>query len=568
MKGNRLRTIHRPLLLLIIVCGVMTVGAYAQAPVAANDRYVVWNPNKRVGASQGVLVNDLLPSGSTGSAALVTPPSHGKVTLKSNGEFTFYPAAGYYGTDSFTYKVVANGLSSNVATVSLDVEYRVQTTIQVPIVATVPNPLTREYVQLNGTTRYIGRTTWNHKGLGVFWYYTQHALYAGTAVGLTSGTAYTVDVWSETHDQEVPPPPFDWNRIRPFFVRHPTSGTTMQLMFSHTVRVNADGTTTAPPILDGSIFIRRGSSTPLWAYVTSPATDSVSVVNTSTRKTVAKVAVGDAPEGVAVSPMSDYVYVANTGSDTVSVIRVATNTVVATVPVGDAPRRVVIDRLGTRAYVVNSGSNSVSVIDTATNAVVDTVDAADGYTGRAPAGLGINHVGTRLYVANEATHDVSVIDTATGSQVGLVALGARPGELAVKPDGSRVCVGLPDAGGVAIIEAATNLLSATVPVGQGPAGMAFATPGDWLYVANSGSDSVSVLDVATGSVLKTITQGVGSAPTGVDAVNTGNDAFVTNAGSATMSQIRVSTVHVVSISNSVAATTTLSPAPSQVALLY
>ena len=69
----------------------------------------------------GILTNDSDPNpGATLTAILVSGPSHGGLTLGSDGSFTYTPAAGYSGTDSFTYQA-NNGLAnSNVATVTLN----------------------------------------------------------------------------------------------------------------------------------------------------------------------------------------------------------------------------------------------------------------------------------------------------------------------------------------------------------------------------------------------------------------------------------------------------------------
>jgi YVTN family beta-propeller protein len=65
--------------------------------------------------------------------------------------------------------------------------------------------------------------------------------------------------------------------------------------------------------------------------------DNVSVIQTSDNTVVATVAVGDFPQGAAVTPDGAFAYVTNYFSDNVSVIQTSDNTVVATVAVGFGP---------------------------------------------------------------------------------------------------------------------------------------------------------------------------------------------------------------------------------------
>jgi VCBS repeat-containing protein len=107
------------------------------APVAVNDTYstAVGNTELRVGLAAGstpavlvsgsVLGNDTDANGDSLTAVLVSGPAHGSLTLNANGSFTYTPAAGYTGADSFTYKANDGSLDSNVATVSITLTNKV-----------------------------------------------------------------------------------------------------------------------------------------------------------------------------------------------------------------------------------------------------------------------------------------------------------------------------------------------------------------------------------------------------------------------------------------------------------
>jgi VCBS repeat-containing protein len=68
-----------------------------------------------------VLGNDADPDGDPLTAALVTGPSHGSLTLNANGSFTYTPAPDYAGIDSFTYRASDGTLTSSLTTVTITV---------------------------------------------------------------------------------------------------------------------------------------------------------------------------------------------------------------------------------------------------------------------------------------------------------------------------------------------------------------------------------------------------------------------------------------------------------------
>ena len=70
-------------------------------------------------AAQGVLANDTDPDGDSLTALDLTNPAHGTLFLNADGSFAYTPAAGFSGTDSFTYDASDGTLDSPPATVTL-----------------------------------------------------------------------------------------------------------------------------------------------------------------------------------------------------------------------------------------------------------------------------------------------------------------------------------------------------------------------------------------------------------------------------------------------------------------
>jgi VCBS repeat-containing protein len=74
-------------------------------------------------AGPGVLANDTDVDANLLTAAVVSGPAHGTLTLNANGTFSYTPNANFYGTDSFTYAASDGALTSNVATVTITVNH-------------------------------------------------------------------------------------------------------------------------------------------------------------------------------------------------------------------------------------------------------------------------------------------------------------------------------------------------------------------------------------------------------------------------------------------------------------
>jgi len=93
------------------------------APVAANDTFTTSEDTPLTASVPGVLGNDSDAEGSALTASLVSGPTaaQGTLAFNSNGTFTFTPAANFNGAATFTYKVSDGVLTSNTATVTINV---------------------------------------------------------------------------------------------------------------------------------------------------------------------------------------------------------------------------------------------------------------------------------------------------------------------------------------------------------------------------------------------------------------------------------------------------------------
>ena len=74
-----------------------------QPPVAADDAFSVIAGGQLSVPAPGILANDTDPEGDPLSTDPLTDVTHGTLSLYADGGFDYVPAAGFVGTDSFTY---------------------------------------------------------------------------------------------------------------------------------------------------------------------------------------------------------------------------------------------------------------------------------------------------------------------------------------------------------------------------------------------------------------------------------------------------------------------------------
>ena len=192
----------------------------------------------------------------------------------------------------------------------------------------------------------------------------------------------------------------------------------------------------------GIAVVQTGPNTQR-VYVTNAANNTVRVINadtaTNTYTAGDSVQVGSDPRGIAVSADGTRAYVANWASNSVSVLDTTTASVIRTITVGTNPSGVAVSPDGTRVYVSNYGSNSVSVLDpVAPNPLVTSI-AVDSQ----PFGLAISPDGSLLYAAN-APDTVSMITTKNNSVYSTLTFDPQPEtglhSIAVSPDGNQIFI--------------------------------------------------------------------------------------------------------------------------------
>lgn len=99
----------------------VVAGGGTAPPVAAADAYSVQAGTVLRVAAPGVLGNDTDPQALFLTATLDAGPTSGTLALNPDGSFTYTPAAGFIGTDTFTYRAGNGSVASAVTTVTIAV---------------------------------------------------------------------------------------------------------------------------------------------------------------------------------------------------------------------------------------------------------------------------------------------------------------------------------------------------------------------------------------------------------------------------------------------------------------
>ncbi len=99
----------------------LTAVAITSPLEAVNDSYNTDENSTLTVGAPGVQANDFSVFGGSFTSQLVAGPSHGMMTLNSDGSFAYVPAKNFTGTDSFSYDDVQGTVTSNVATVTISV---------------------------------------------------------------------------------------------------------------------------------------------------------------------------------------------------------------------------------------------------------------------------------------------------------------------------------------------------------------------------------------------------------------------------------------------------------------
>lgn len=215
--------------------------------------------------------------------------------------------------------------------------------------------------------------------------------------------------------------------------------------------------------------------------------DHVIVFNTSEGKQVAEI---DGLHGIhCVVFASDGVhgYITDGGANQVAVFDRKTEKIVARIPVGNHPDGEVFEPVTRTVWAFDGGSHDATVISTKTNEVVATI----ALPGRPefPVADGRGHVFDNI----ESTSQLVRLDAKTLKLTGTFPLAPcdSPSGLAIDPAHRRlfsVC----DNQTMAVVDADSGKVTTTVAIGDGPDASRYTANGDFAFSPNGSSGTMTV----------------------------------------------------------------------------
>jgi DNA-binding beta-propeller fold protein YncE len=237
----------------------------------------------------------------------------------------------------------------------------------------------------------------------------------------------------------------------------------------------------------------------------------------------------------AVNPLANIGIVVNGTANNGYVLDLANNLVLQTVAGLNAPQAVAVNPLTNTAYIANQGNNTVSVFPMATTTpnplqILETSPATT-FVQSPAAGLTLSVIGTGFTAASQVFLDSAAVPTTLVSSRQLTAAIPSTDLMAARRYAVYVHTG-------AAISNVSNLtVIQPVTVGVSPVGVAVDPYLDQAVVTNSGSDSISVVNLLDGSQITPQSPSffaTGAIPYGVGILARTGQAVVANNGSNTI----------------------------------
>lgn len=232
--------------------------------------------------------------------------------------------------------------------------------------------------------------------------------------------------------------------------------------------------------------------------VLNKAEASVSLLDRASGEEIARVATGDGPHEVAVSPDGKTAVVANYGQrgapgNSLTVIDLPAKAAVGTIDLGDyrRPHGIVYLKDGKRVVVTSEATKKLLVVDLERGEVARAVDTKADVSHM----VVVSADERRAYVANLGSASITAIDLEQGEHMAVVPTGEGAEAIDLSPDGRHLWVGNRDANDLSIVDTETLDIVARIPCERFPIRAKFTPDGKRVLVSHAASGDVAIFDV-------------------------------------------------------------------------
>ncbi len=239
------------------------------------------------------------------------------------------------------------------------------------------------------------------------------------------------------------------------------------------------------------------------AFVADLNDGTLTVINTSDRKTVETLELGNPIAAVDIDIEKRIVYALDFSNGSpgtnMHVINGDTNIETADFSIGSRLQNIAVDAEENLAYATDF-VDGIIIIDTQNNTVLTTIPMMNN-----PHGIAVNPGTDRLFVTQLDSDSVVVIDTMTRAVIDTLSVGDIPQWIELDISRNKAFVTNEGDGTVSVIDISTNtVLSDTIPVGPNPLTVTIHSGAAKAYVYNTGDGTISIIDTINETVIATI----------------------------------------------------------------
>lgn len=262
------------------------------------------------------------------------------------------------------------------------------------------------------------------------------------------------------------------------------------------------------PVGAGIYEVAVGESTDA-LYIASTAADArrIFVLDPRSLQVRGTIDTGDrAAYGLAFNNRTRRLYTTDTVANSVSVIDVTTGRVLARIAAPDAGVahvfRALVDERSNTVYVsLPDASSRIWVIDGATSTLKHEIVNVGGRS----TGLALDSARDRLFTSSIASSEIIEIDLASRQVVRRFASGGiGTTHLAFDAASDRLFATHQRSGDVTVLDAGSGTVLKKITTGAGALGLALDAPRKRLYVTNREADTVSVIDTGSYAMVATL----------------------------------------------------------------